>query len=398
MKTSFLQRSLLLPTLALIALTSASSVQGFVPVGHTWGTSTVRYYVNPNNMFVSEQAAISAIQTAASVWNQQSRANVELVYAGTTGGASLAMNYKNEVFFRNDSNGTGNVGEAWYWWDGTGRLVDADIVFYAVHPLFAFSGCSNGVYIENAAVHEFGHALGLWHSEVPGATMQPAMTSFCDSSYLTLEADDIAGIETLYPPTGGGVTPAPNSAPSVSIQSPENNSSYQDGARIIFAGSASDSQDGNVTGYLRWTSNLLGQIGVGGSFSGALPVGVHVITATVTDSGGMSVSTQVTVSVVASVPTPPPPPPAEPIPAPSGGATLTARGYKVKGKQTADLSWSGLTSQSVDVYRNGSRISTTANDGAMTDAINRNGNGRYTYRVCAAGTSTCTNDANVVFQ
>src|SRR5207302_10714406 len=32
---------------------------------------------------------------------------------------------------------------------------------------------------------------------------------------------------------------------------------------------------------------------------------------------------------------------------------LSARGYKVQGQNTVDLSWTGATSSSIDVYRNG---------------------------------------------
>jgi len=76
---------------------------------------------------------------------------------------------------------------------------------------------------------------------------------------------------------------------------------------------------------------------------------------------------------------------------------LSVRGYKVKGIQKADLSWSGFSSTSIDVYRNGTRIKTTANDGADTDAINLKGTGTYTYRACAAGTTACSNDVQVAF-
>ena len=38
-----------------------------------------------------------------------------------------------------------------------------------------------------------------------------------------------------------------------------------------------------------------------------------------------------------------------------------------------DLSWSGATSTSVDIYRNGARIVTTANDGFYTDRIGGHG-------------------------
>ncbi|MGH9008547.1 MAG: S8 family serine peptidase, partial [Acidimicrobiia bacterium] len=88
--------------------------------------------------------------------------------------------------------------------------------------------------------------------------------------------------------------------------------------------------------------------------------------------------------------TPPPPPP--------GGIQLSARGYKIKGRQHVDLTWSGTTVQSVDVYRNGSLRMRIANDGAQTDAIGAKGGGTYTYRICEAGATTaCSNTATVTF-
>jgi hypothetical protein len=77
--------------------------------------------------------------------------------------------------------------------------------------------------------------------------------------------------------------------------------------------------------------------------------------------------------------------------------SLTARGYKVKGYQRVDVTWSGARSASVDLYRDGARIAVTANDGFHTDAINRKGAGTYRYRVCEAGTSTCSAEATVGF-
>jgi hypothetical protein len=76
---------------------------------------------------------------------------------------------------------------------------------------------------------------------------------------------------------------------------------------------------------------------------------------------------------------------------------LTAKGRKVKGSQNVDLAWSNVTATNVDIYRNGAKIQTTGNDGVATDNINKKGNGSYTYKVCAAGSSTCTNQASVSF-
>lgn len=82
---------------------------------------------------------------------------------------------------------------------------------------------------------------------------------------------------------------------------------------------------------------------------------------------------------------------------PSTDVSLTATGYKVRGLQKADLGWSGASSENVDIYRDGSKITTTANDGVYTDHINRRGGGSYTYTVCEAGTSTCSNEVAVTF-
>ena len=83
----------------------------------------------------------------------------------------------------------------------------------------------------------------------------------------------------------------------------------------------------------------------------------------------------------------------------TGGETisLTASGYKAKGFQTVDLSWGPVTSTSVDVYRDGVVIVTTSNDGTYTDNIGIKGGGTYIYKVCEAGTATCSNEATVVF-
>jgi thermitase len=93
-------------------------------------------------------------------------------------------------------------------------------------------------------------------------------------------------------------------------------------------------------------------------------------------------------ALTADVPAPPP-----------ANISLSATGYKVKGLQKVDLRWTGASSAYVDVWRNGAIVSAAAesNDGAYTDPINRNGSGSYTYKLCEAGTATCSNEAVVVF-
>jgi PKD repeat protein len=81
----------------------------------------------------------------------------------------------------------------------------------------------------------------------------------------------------------------------------------------------------------------------------------------------------------------------------TGGISLSASGYKVRGLKKADLTWSGANFTNVDVYRDGEHLTTTANNGAYTDNIDQRGGGSYFYQVCEAGTSTCSNEAAVSF-
>lgn len=109
--------------------------------------------------------------------------------------------------------------------------------------------------------------------------------------------------------------------------------------------------------------------------------GLYTVKLTVTDNEDATDSTSKNVTVSSG-----------------GGITLTATGYKVKGRHHADLEWSGgATSTDVDIYRGVENIATTENDGSYTDSTNNVGGGSYTYQVCEAGTTTCSNEATVTF-
>ena len=459
-------------TLALAASAITVGI-GYSYSGHKWSVRQVPYYINPTNSDVSASAAIAAIQYGASAWSTQSNADFSFYYMGQTSGNSIVNNGKNEVFFRNETNSS--IAQTYRWWNSAGELVDTDIVFWDASWKFftGYSGCSGGYYIEEIATHEFGHALGLNHSDVSTATMVAGAYT-CATWKGSLDPDDLAAVEAVYPPDGtnsapvvsisaptsgtsvtegsvvtfsgtatdleegnlstslawtsslegplggGGsfsrtlsagthtitasvsdsqgstaskhvtvtVTATANSAPSVTISSPSNNATFAEGTALSFSGSAADPEDGNLSGHLVWTSSRDGHIGTGGSFSRVLSTGSHTITAKVTDSAGATVQAQRAVTVEA---------PTVPTDEPSSGLTLQGRGYKVKGSQFADLTWSGFGSGSIDVYRDGKRVATTPNDGAHTDAVNRKGGGSSTYKVCAASTSTCSNLITVQF-
>ena len=94
--------------------------------------------------------------------------------------------------------------------------------------------CSSGTLndFHRVALHEFGHVLGLAHPDEHNQTRVALMNSHT-GDLDTLQADDIAGVQALYPPD---TTP-----PSVSITSPTSASGYTaSGAALTIGGSAAD--------------------------------------------------------------------------------------------------------------------------------------------------------------
>jgi serine protease len=106
--------------------------------------------------------------------------------------------------------------------------------------------------------------------------------------------------------------------------------------------------------------------------------------------------TATAIPTATATPTHTPTPTATPTPT-SGQITLTVRGYTVHRRQKVDLSWTGATSSNVDIYRDGVLIVTTLNDGVYTDSPGGHDPATYTYRVCNAGSQTCSNQATVTF-
>ena len=131
---------------------------------------------------------------------------------------------------------------------------------------------------------------------------------------------------------------------------------------------------------------------VGGSITAILPVGANLVTASVTDSGGLTTTKSVTVTV--TVPLVTDPTGAEPAPT-TDAPVLAASAYKVRKNLRVDLTWSGFNSSTIDVFRNGTKVTSTTNDGFWSDSIRRTGT--YRYEACAAGTSDCSNEVTVTY-
>lgn len=76
---------------------------------------------------------------------------------------------------------------------------------------------------------------------------------------------------------------------------------------------------------------------------------------------------------------------------------LTGTVNRIGGLVSVDLAWVGAQTGNVDVFRNNSRVTVTANDGAYTDATGLSGSGTLTYRVCEASRAVCTQTITLAY-
>src|SRR5206468_1658998 len=120
--------------------------------------------------------------------------------------------------------------------------------------------------------------------------------------------------------TGGktgraSITLTVNATPAALITAPATGATFEPGAAVTFTGSASDTEDGDLSATIAWTSSRDGALGTGRTITAsALTTGTHTITATVTDSGGKTTHTMITIAVNAT--------PTVAITAPATGASL----------------------------------------------------------------------------
>ena len=107
--------------------------------------------------------------------------------------------------------------------------------------------------------------------------------------------------------------------------------------------------------------------------------GSYVVSLTVEDANGMSATASQTVTVEDGV-------------VPDISISLSSGRFIFW--NYVDVNWADAEGASVDVYRDGSLVTTTANDGNYRQFTRR---GTYTYQVCQAGTTVCSEEATINF-
>ncbi len=186
------------------------------------------------------------------------------------------------------------------------------------------------------------------------------------------KALDTVYVDHLYIRSTNGAPP-PNQSPTANF------SSSCSGLDCSFTNTSGDS-DGSIVSRA-WTFGDGATSTLNNPAHSYAAAGTYSVTLTVTDDDGATdaISKNVTVSAASAI-------------------NLSASGYKNKGINTTNLSWSGASGSNVRVFRDGGVVITTVNDGSHIDSTGDKGGRTYIYKVCEVLPSTkCSNEVTLVF-
>ncbi|XP_052799586.1 macrophage metalloelastase-like [Mya arenaria] len=182
--------------------TNRNKPSNFYAPGFKWDKNEVTYKFVGFSRQLPQSSQRRAIRNAFSKWS----AVTPLQFRESSGAADILINW----VFGDHGDGSpfdrrgGTLAHAFF--PGT-SAISGDTHFDEAEEWT--EGKNAGTNLEIVAAHEFGHAIGLSHSNVRGALMQPFYGGY-DPNY-QLQSDDIRGVQTLY---GSAPRPQPRPQPT----------------------------------------------------------------------------------------------------------------------------------------------------------------------------------------
>jgi predicted Zn-dependent protease len=191
--------------LSAVLLWAAVPAQGYIYQYNSggrqlrWSATTITVAISPTlaSANVAGGDAVGAARRALARWSAATNIQFVEVSTGVTATGRDGVNLLTFTPLSVARQGTTQVFSD----TATGTIIEADVAINSAYP-FSTNGAANTYDLESTLVHEVGHLLGLDHSGVVGATMQPTqgqnITGDPALTMRTLSDDDLAGIRSIY--------------------------------------------------------------------------------------------------------------------------------------------------------------------------------------------------------
>jgi hypothetical protein len=167
------------------AAVSCSASGGFAH----WDTRNIDWYLNTAGQGSSRAPAVSAAMTS---WNRVPNTHYTLNYAGRTT-AGFLLDGRNTLVWANGNGCTG------YCLAITALVLREDQVIVETDISFnakaRWGTNGRGYDPQSVATHEFGHSLGIHHTEVTSIPRPTMFATYFGKSGRSLEADDQAALQ-----------------------------------------------------------------------------------------------------------------------------------------------------------------------------------------------------------
>jgi len=187
---------------------SCTASGGFVH----WNSATVAWRHNTAGQG-GKPGIAAALQSALSAWTGVTPAGYTLAYAGTTN-AGFTTDGTSTVLWATGNGCTGGCLAITALVLGPGQVItECDISF---NTSFVWNTDGADYDVQAIAAHEFGHGMGIHHTEITKHRNRPTMyTAYFGTQGRTLEADDRDALNCAY-----GRYPPAGSVPNVAVEEP----------------------------------------------------------------------------------------------------------------------------------------------------------------------------------